>query len=118
MSNEKQIKIVEKIRDSYSHKEKEISKFEELRNLDRRVKQPAYIFAYIFGVLGTLILGVGMCFGLVVFEGIAHSLVIGIAIGVVGVIMVSINYTIFKSILNKRKAKYSDLIIEKTNELL
>ncbi len=40
---------------------KDTSKVVALRKLDRKAKNPANIFAYSFGVLMTLVLGLGMC---------------------------------------------------------
>ena len=115
MTDQKEIKILEKIRDSYSQKPKELSKFEELKILDKKVKRPALVFAYIFGIIGTLVLGLGMCFAMKV---LGDLFILGIVIGVVGIFIVSINYPIYKAILNKRKAKYGEVILEKSNELL
>ena len=39
-------------------------------------------------------------------------------IGLLGIAMVSINYFIYKKILNKDKAKYKDQIIKLSDELL
>ena len=50
-----EMKTVEQIRDSYV--EKGITKFDELKALDKRVKLPAEIFAYVFGSLSSLVLG-------------------------------------------------------------
>lgn len=106
--------IVEKIRKNYT-KSNEKSKLEELKSLDRHVKNPAKIFAYIYGGLGSLILGFGMCLAM---EVIFDLMPLGIVIGVVGIIMVSTAYPIYQGMLAKRKAKYSDVIIAKSNELL
>ena len=118
MTNEKQIKIVEKIKEQYEPKEKQLTKFEEIKKLDAKVKKPAYIFGYVFGIIGTLIFGTGMCFGLEVFKGVSYSLWIGIGIGVVGASFMAITYPIFKTIMKKRKEKYGQMIIEKSNEIL
>lgn len=118
MKNENQIKQIEKIRNSYVPKETKLTQFEEIKLLDKKAKNPAYIFAYIFGTIGVLIFGTGMCFGLEVFEGVLHSLWIGVGIGVFGAIMMALTFPIFKTIMKKRKARFGQLIIEKSNELL
>lgn len=115
MTEQKEMKLVEKIRDNYSQKPKELSKFEEIKLLDKKVKKPALVFAYVFGIIGTLVLGLGMCFAMKV---LGDLFILGIVVGCVGILMVSINYPIYKAILNKRKAKYSEVILEKSNELL
>ena len=40
---------------------KNTSKVVALKKLDRKVKQPANIFAYTFGIIAALVLGIGMC---------------------------------------------------------
>ena len=83
--------IVEKIQNDYT--EKQTTKLDELVALDKRVKKPAQIFAYIFGTIGALILGTGMCLAM---EIIGESMIAGIAIGLVGIGMVSVNYLLYK----------------------
>ncbi|MDE6473702.1 MAG: dihydropteridine reductase [Clostridia bacterium] len=105
--------IVNKIRDSYC--EKPVTKLDELKSLDKKVKRPAMIFAYIFGVIGALVLGTGMCLAMKV---IADLMALGIVVGVVGIIMVSINYPIYKQMLKKRKSKYCRKILELSEEIV
>lgn len=113
MSNKK---YAEKLIKEYS--EKEASVVDELKVLDSKVKRPAYIFAYVFGSIGTLVLGLGMCLAMQIIGGTIPLMVVGIVIGLVGIAMVSINYPLFQKILKSRKAKYAEDIIEKSNELL
>ena len=94
----------EKIRNSY--KEKTVTKLDELKALDKQVKRPAQVFAYIFGTLGSLVRGAGMC--LAMPEVITGYMPLGIAVGVVGIALVSINYPIYKAILKSRKLKASE----------
>lgn len=112
---ELQQKQVEKIRNNYTRDTKQKTKFEELKELDSKVKKPARIFAYVFGIIGTLILGTGMCLAMKV---IGDLMALGIVVGVLGIIMISINYPIYKAILKRRKAKYSAEIVERSDELL
>lgn len=109
--NEKE--IIEQIRASYEKQEP--SKVEKLKKFDNSVKRPAEIFAYIFGVLGSLVLGVGMCLAMKV---IGNLMVLGIVIGCVGIAMVSVNYLIYKKIEKARKKKYGSQIIALSTELL
>lgn len=106
--------IVESIRAQYS--ERNTTKLDELKALHKAVSRPAKIFAYIFGVLGALILGIGMCLAMPkVVEG---YMILGIAVGIVGIIMVSVNYSVYKAILCSRKSKYSKVIFELSEEIL
>jgi len=109
-----EVNDVKRIREEYE--EKGVSTLDELRALDRRVKRPAEILAYTLGTVGALTLGTGMCLAM---EVIGTGLMpLGIAIGLVGIAMVSANYFLYKSILGKRRARYRDEIIALSNEAL
>ena len=108
-----QIKTIEKIRASYT--EKEVTKLDELKQLDKKVKRPAQIFAYVYGTVSSLVLGTGMCLAMKV---IGNSMALGIIIGVVGIALALTTYPIFKVILKKRKEKYASQIFELTDSLL
>ena len=111
-SNEKQ--YVEKVLNKYT--EKKSTKLEELRELDKKASKPATLFSAIFGTIGSLVLGFGMCIAMEVI--LAGYMWIGIIVGLVGILMVSINYPIYRNILKKGKAKYADKITKLSNELL
>ena len=111
-TNEKQ--YVEKVLNKYT--EKKSTKLEELRELDKKASKPATLFSAIFGTIGSLVLGFGMCVAMEVI--LAGYMWIGIIVGLVGILMVSINYPIYKINLKKGKAKYADKITELSNELL
>ena len=106
----------EKLINEYS--EKKVTKLDELKALDSKVKRPALIFAYIFGTIGSLVLGVGMCLAMKIIGGTTPLMIIGIIVGLIGIAMVSTTYPIYAKILKSRKAKYADEIISKSNELL
>ena len=111
--------MVEKIRTKYV--EKKDSSLDELRKLDKKVKAPAEVFAYIFGSISALIMGAGM--SLVMTDvanmlGLGDMTVPGIAVGVVGMALAIINYPIYKGILNSRKKKYSEQVIALSNKIL
>ena len=111
--------MVEKIRTKYV--EKKDSSLDELRKLDRKVKAPAEVFAYIFGSISALIMGAGM--SLVMTDvanmlGLGDMTVLGIAVGVVGMVLAIVNYPIYKGILNSRKKKYSEQVIALSNKIL
>lgn len=115
--NEKQ--VVEKIKNYYSEKSNEQSKIDELKALDRKVKAPAKAFAYTYGSVGSLVLGTGMTMAMkVIGASVAALMPVGLVVGVLGIAMVSTTYPIYQKILAKRKAKYSDEIVAKSNELL
>lgn len=92
------------------------SKLDELKALNKKVKKPAFIFAYIFGSISSLILGTGMSVAMGVI--MPHLFYAGLAVGVLGIILCSVNYPIYKKILLRRRIKYSEEIISLSNELL
>ena len=53
---------VEKIRNNYT--EKQVTKFDELKELNKKVNRPAQVGAYLFGSASALVLGTGMCFAM------------------------------------------------------
>ena len=112
---EKERQYAENIRRAYTDKGESESKLEKLRKLDSSARRPAEIFAYVFGILGALVLGVGMCLAM---EVLGSMMPLGIAIGVLGIAMVSANYFIYRSILRSRKKKYAKEILSLSDELL
>ncbi len=106
-------KYVESVRDSYAPHEE--TKLEKLRKLDAKVHLPATVFSIIFGVIGALVLGTGMCLAM---EIIGNLMPLGVAVGIVGIAMVSVNYFIYKAILRSGKKKYADEVIALSNDLL
>ena len=111
--------MVEKIRTKYV--EKKDGSLDELRKLDKKVKAPAEVFAYIFGSISALIMGAGM--SLVMTDvanmlGLGDMTVPGIAVGVVGMVLAIVNYPIYKGILSSRKNKYADKILALSNKIL
>lgn len=107
------IKEIEKIRNNYT--EKETTKLDELKALDKKVKRPAQIFSYVYGSLSSLVLGTGMCLAMKV---IGNSMALGIGIGLVGIVLTLSTYPIYNKILNRRKNKYKNQILELSNSLL
>ena len=110
--------LVQKIRSQYT--EKQHTELDELKALDKKFKKPAQVFSYIFGSVGTIIMGAGM--SLIMTDmgsafGIS-SMVPGIIIGIVGMAIAIVNYPIYKNMLAKRKAEYSQQIIELSEKLM
>lgn len=106
-------KYVREVRGAYTPREE--SKVEKLRRLDAKVRRPADIFAYTFGIAGALVLGAGMCLAM---EIIGSLMPLGIVIGAVGITMVAANYFLYRAILRARKKKYAKEVIDLTDDLL
>ena len=97
---------------------KQTSKVKALKKLDAQAKNPANIFTYTFGVVSSLVLGTGMCLSMgVIGTGSPLMIALGIAIGCLGIVGVSLNYPLYKKILTKSKAKYAADIIRLANEI-
>ena len=96
---------------------KDTSKIIALRKLDRKAKRPANIFTYTFGIVSSLILGTGMCFAMQVIGNSMTDMLIGIIVGIIGIIGCSINYPIYKKILECGKKKYAYEIVELAKEI-
>ena len=113
--------MVQKIRTQYVEKDESEKNLDMLRELDAEVKRPANVFGYVFGSIGAIVMGAGM--SLVMTDigtqlGITNTMPVGIAIGVVGMLMALANYPIHKRILTKRKQKYGDEILNLSEKIL
>lgn len=111
--------LIQKIRTQYT--EKEHTALDALKELDKKVKRPANVFAYVFGSIAALVMGSGM--SLVMTDigamlNMADTMVPGIVIGVAGMLMAIVNYPIYKGILSSRRKKFADEIIALSDKLM
>ena len=97
---------------------KQTSKVKALKRLDAKAKNPANIFTYTFGIISSLILGTGMCLSMgIIGANTPLMIALGIIIGCIGIVGVSINYPLYKKILANSKRKYASDIIKLANEI-
>ncbi len=96
---------------------KENSKINALKKLDAKAKRPANVFAYTFGIVSSLVAGLGMSLSMQVIGGTTLLTAIGIVIGVIGFTCMSINYPIYKKLLENGKKKYAYEIVELAREI-
>lgn len=97
---------------------KDTSKVVALKKLDRKAKRKANIFGYTFGVLMALVLGVGMCLSMgVISDGSNFMMIVGIIVGIIGIVGVSINYPIYKKLLKDGKNQYAFEIMQLAKEI-
>ena len=97
---------------------KQTSKVVALRKLDRQAKLGAAVFTYSFGVVSALVLGLGMCLSMNVIGGGGTAMMaLGIALGIIGIAGASINYTIYRKMLEKGKARYGADILALAKEI-
>ena len=110
---EEERKEIDSIRRQYSPQEQTETKLERLRRLDSLVKNTAIIWSLVLGVFGCLIFGIGLT---MVLEW--SILLWGIVLMVIGSVPMALAYPVYKSVLNKGKAKYGDEILRLSEELL
>lgn len=97
---------------------KDTSKVVALRKLDAKAKRPANVFAYTFGIITALVTGVGMCLSMnVIGNGTTMMFVLGVIIGIIGLLGMSINYPVYKKLLSNGKQKYAFEIMELAKEI-
>ena len=112
---------IKAIRKKYAAPEQTEDKMAQLRRLDASVTQKATSVSLVFGVIGTLILGLGM--SLVMTDigemlGTVLAVMIGIGVGIAGVVLVCLAYPIYNRTLKKERKKIATEIIRLTDELL
>lgn len=110
---EQERKEIESIRRTYAGEKKQKTSIERLRELDGKVKNPANIISLCFGIIGTLIFGLGLT---LVLEWAIW--IWGIVLMIIGIIPIAIAYPVYKAIITKQKSKYGKEILEISEELL
>ena len=96
---------------------KDHSKILALRKLDKKAKRPATVFTYTWGVISSLVLGIGMCLAMQVIGNTMMHMLLGIVIGIIGMIGCGVNYPIYTKMLEKGKKKYAYEIVELAREI-
>lgn len=106
-------KEVERIRSKYLPRE--VGKLEALRSLDRRVQASGKIQGIILGIVGALIFGIGMCFGLDVLAGEEF---LTLLFCIAGALVMLIAYPVFKYISKRTEAELIPEILKLSEELI
>lgn len=106
-------KEVENIRKKYIPQEQ--SKIEMLKQLDNRVQTAGMIEGLCFGIIGALVFGIGMCFFLEVFAGVAWATALFM---VIGTLLMIPAYPIYRHISRKTKAKLTPEILRLSEEIM
>ena len=106
-------KEVENIRKKYMLHEE--SKLDTLKKLDRRVQSARMIESLCLGVIGALVFGIGLCFGLDVLAGAEWLTVLLVASGIA--IMIPA-YPIYRAIEKKTRAKLAPEILRISEEIM
>ena len=109
---------VEDIRKKYLPKEED--KMEQLRKLHGIPTQKAQTASLAAGIIGALIMGTGMSLAMTDIGAALGGLamVIGIAIGIVGMVLVALAYPLYNRVLKKQRKKIAPEILRLSDELL
>ena len=112
---------IKAIRKKYAAPEETEDKMAQLRRLDAGVYSKATTAALVIGIIGALIMGTGM--SLVMTDigemiGIEPAMIIGVGVGIVGIVLVSLAYPIYNRTLKKEREKIAPEIIRLTDELM
>lgn len=110
---ERERKEVEALRKQYLPEEENTDKLTKLRVLDEKVKNPPKIWALSFGVVGTLIFGLGLT---MILEW--GMLVWGAVVALVGILPLSLAYIVYKWLLKKLQNKHREEILKLSEEIL
>ena len=110
-----------KIRQKYVPKE--VDRMEQLRKLDAGVTRKAVAISLVAGIIGALVLGFGMS---LIMTDVGETLglygkiqvVLGVVIGMIGVVLVSVAYPIYNRIARKERERIAPEIIRLIDELM
>lgn len=86
-----------------------------LRRLDKSVTQKGTIYAIALGIIGSLLLGIGMCCTMV---WSAVWFLPGIAIGIIGIGIMAVAYPAYNYITKKEREKIAPEILRLADELM
>ena len=111
------------IRQKYQAPEKAENKMEQLRRLDGAVTQKATTVSLVFGIVGALVLGSGMSLamtdiGEVLGLSASLAMLIGIPVGVLGILLISLAYPVYNRTIQKERKKVAPEILRLTDELM
>lgn len=104
---------LKKIRQKYAPAEE--NKMDTIRRLDRNVQEKGTMASIIVGVVGSLLLGLGMCCCMV-WQGLWF--VPGVVIGLLGIGIVAVAYPTYNYVIKKEREKIAPEILRLTDELL
>lgn len=109
---------VKNIRKKYMTDEQDTEdKMEKLRRLDHSATEKANLWSLVLGILSALVLGVGMCCCFV-WDTSILVMIVGIIIGLIGIVGMSLAYPFYSYILERERKKIAPEIIRLSDELL
>ena len=114
----KRQKEIEEIRKAYLPEGED--KLERLRRLHAVPTRKAQAAALAVGIIGALILGTGMSLCMTEIGAALGRLVmtVGIAVGLVGMVLAALAYPVYTRVLKKQREKIAPEILHLSDELL
>lgn len=110
---EEERKEIESIRKQYAPEQRTESKLQRLRRLDTKVKRTPTVAALVFGIVGTLVFGLGLT---MVLEW--NLWLWGILCAVFGGALAAIAYPIHAYLFQRYKRRYGTEILKLSEEIL
>lgn len=112
---------IKKIRQKYMVQEED--RMQRLRKLDAQATGKATIVALVIGIMGALVMGTGMSLIMTDLAGILGmtymgSIIVGVAFGMVGMILVALAYPVYKKVLKSERDKIAPEVLRLSEELL
>ena len=104
---------IKRIRQKYMPPEE--NKMEQLRKLDASVTQKGLMVSLTDGIIGTLMLGIGMCCAMV-WKG--NLLIPGIITGIIGIAFMAVGYPVYGYVIKKERAKIAPKVLKLADELI
>ena len=106
-------KEVENIRKKYLPQEE--NKFEKLERLDKKVENAGCVESLCVGIIGTLIFGIGMCFGLDSLQGPEWMTFV---FAFLGIAVMLTAYPLYKIIAGRIRRKFTPEILALSGEII
>ena len=110
---ENELNIIKSISNKYKEEEKSSNKLNRLIVLDKSVTKAGLVWALTLGIIGILIFGLGMCLCL-----LWTKYVLGILVGIVGVVLMSISMPVRNKAMLKKRNEVSKEILDLSSEML
>lgn len=104
---------VERIRSKYLPREE--NKLDRLKRLDLRVQTAGTLESLCLGIIGILVFGIGMCFGLDVFAGADW---LSVLLCLLGAVIMLPAYPIYRSISRKTREELTPEILRLSEEIM
>ena len=106
-------KEAQDIRKKYLPKEER--GIDKLKKLDALVQMAGVIEGLTIGIIGCLVFGIGMCFGLDVFSGADW---LSLIFGALGIIIMIPAYPVYKRVREKSKKSLTPVILKLSDEII